>query len=244
MCGRYAITLPPEAMRDVFGYVEQPNFPPRFNVAPTQPVPIVRKDDDGQRHFVLVRWGLVPSWAREVGAKPLINARGETVAEKPSFRNSFRRRRCLVPADAFYEWQARKDGPKQPYLIRRPDRAPFAFAGVWEHWQTPEGSELESCAIVTTGANATLKPIHHRMPVILDEADWETWLDTSETRTKEAAALMQPAPDDLLETVPVSTRVNSVANDDADLQVQVAAETESPKRERKATKDSGQMSLL
>lgn len=217
MCGRYAITLPPEAMRAVFGFIEQPNFPPRFNVAPTQPVPVVRADEAGRRHFALVRWGLVPAWAKEVGAKPLINARAETVAEKPSFRSAFRRRRCLVPADGFYEWQAQAKGPKQPYFIRRRDGAPMAFAGIWEHWQTPEGSELESCAIVTTVANATLEPIHHRMPVILGEAAWDVWLDPDEARAPDAQAVLGPAPDDLLEAVPVSTRVNAVSNDDAGL---------------------------
>ena len=217
MCGRYAVTLPPEAMRRIFGFVEQPNFPPRFNVAPTQPVPIVRRGADGLRHFALVRWGLVPAWAREVGQKPLINARAETIADKPSFRSAFRRRRCLVPADGFYEWQTRATGRKQPFFIRRRDGRPMAFAGIWEHWQTPEGSELESCAIVTTDANAALRPIHARMPAILEEAAWEVWLDPDERRAPDALATLAPAPDTLLEAIPVSTRVNAVANDDAGL---------------------------
>ncbi len=218
MCGRYAITTPPDAMRDLFGYPELPNFPPRWNIAPTQPVPIVRSRGQGIRQFALVRWGLVPDWAREVGPKPLFNARGETVAEKPAFRSAFKRRRCLVPADGFYEWKADAVQPKQPYLIRRCDRSPMAFAGIWEHWQSAEGSELESCSIITTCANATLAPLHSRMPVVLDQADWETWLDTSETLTGNAQDLLVPAPDDLLDAVPVSRRVNSVANDDATLQ--------------------------
>lgn len=253
MCGRYAITLPPDAMRDLFGYPEQPNFPPRYNVAPTQPVPIIRKEQDGQQHFQLVRWGLVPDWAKEVGTKPLFNARGETVAEKPAFRSAFRRRRCLIPADGFYEWKTSPPYARQPYLIRRNDHAPLAFAGIWEHWQSPDGSELESCSIITTEANATLAPIHHRMPVILEEGAWETWLDTTETLTREAQALIAPSPDDMLEAVPVSRRVNAVANDDEALMAEVAP-AEEPKREKKTPpkssgpkskdKDDGQMSLL
>lgn len=245
MCGRYAITTPPEAMRRIFGYVEQPNFPPRYNVAPTQPVPVVRRWPDDARHFALLRWGLVPSWAREVGTRPLINARGETVAEKPAFRAAFRRRRCLLPADGFYEWQARPHGspqgnpqgnkarergrtPKQPWFIRRRDGAPMAFAGIWEHWQDPEGSELESCAIITTAANATLAPIHHRMPVIVPETGWDLWLDPDERTAERARALIAPAPDDLLEAWPVSTRVNSVANDDPDLIRPIGPSTPAP----------------
>jgi len=227
MCGRYAITTPPDAMRDLFGYPELPNFPPRWNIAPTQPVPIIRSGGQGTRQFALVRWGLVPDWAREVGSKPLFNARGETVAEKPTFRSAFKRRRCLVPADGFYEWKADAASPKQPYLIRRRDRSPMAFAGIWEHWQSAEGSELESCSIVTTRANATLAPLHSRMPVVLDEADWDTWLDTSETLARNALDLLVPAPDDLLDAVPVSRRVNSVANDDASVQEEVDPQQDS-----------------
>lgn len=232
-------------MAELFGFSEQPNFPPRWNIAPTQPVPIVRKGADGQRHFVLVRWGLVPDWAREVGPKPLFNARGETVAEKPAFRSAFKRRRCLMPADGFYEWEPGRDQPKQPYLIRRRDRAPMAFAGIWEHWQSPEGSELESCSIITTQANAALAPVHHRMPVILDQADWETWIDTSETLCKDALKLLVPSADDLLDVVPVSTRVNAVANDDATLQdeVEPAREQEEAKEELDKRPDD-QMTLF
>lgn len=246
MCGRYAITLPPDAMRDLFGYPEQPNFPPRYNIAPTQPIPIIRREHDGRRHFRLVRWGLVPDWAKEVGTKPLFNARAETVAEKPAFKMAFKRRRCLVPADGFYEWKVTPPVARQPYHIRRRDLAPMAFAGIWEHWQSPDGAELESCSIITTQANATLAPIHHRMPVILDEADWETWIDTTETLTREAQTLLSPSPDDFLEARPVSRRVNAVANDDADLQAEVAP-AEEPKREKKTKpkkKQDGQVSLF
>ena len=238
MCGRYALTLPPDAMRAVFGYVEHPNFPPRFNIAPTQPVPIIREGADGQRHFVLVRWGLVPDWAQEVGTKPLFNARGETVAQKPSFRSAFKRRRCLVPADGFYEWKAQATGTRQPHLIRRRDRGVMAFAGIWEHWQSAEGSELESC----TEANAALADLHHRMPVILNESSWDTWLDTTETRTADALSLIAPAADDLLEVQPVSRRANAVANDDAGIQEPVSADDDEADAE--PAKTAAQMSLF
>jgi len=214
----------------MFGYVETPNFPPRYNVAPTQPVPIVRAEKDGKRHFRLVRWGLVPDWAKEVGAKPLFNARSETITDKPAFRAAFRRRRCLVPADGFYEWQPARDADKQPYLIRRCDRQPMALAGIWEHWQAPDGSELESCSIVTTAANATLSRLHHRMPVIIDQSNWEVWLDTSGRLTRDAIGLLVPPSDDLLDVTPVSKRVNSVANDDQALLEPVSLSPDAPKK--------------
>lgn len=241
MCGRYTITSPPEAMRDLFAFAEQPNFPARYNVAPTQPVPIVRLEG-GRRHFVLVRWGLIPSWSKEEPRTLLINARAETIAEKPSFRGAFRHRRCLMPADGFYEWKAMPRGPKQPFYIRRRDRKPFAFAAIWDNWMTADGSEIESCAIVTTEANATLAPIHARMPVILDEKDWDRWLDP-ETPLKELRALMKPAPDDLLEAIPVAPAVNRVVNDNAGLVVEVSEATaveatpEHPKKKPKPTDD-------
>ncbi|MEQ8747131.1 SOS response-associated peptidase [Pyruvatibacter sp.] len=242
MCGRYALTLPPDAMRAVFGYAEQPNFPPRFNIAPTQPVPIIRQDADGQRHFVLVRWGLVPDWAKEVGTKPLFNARGETVSEKPSFRSAFKRRRCLVPADGFYEWKAQATGFRQPHLIRRRDRGVMAFAGIWEHWHSAEGSELESCSIITTTANTTLMTLHHRMPVILEAGSWDTWLDTTETRTADALSLITPAADNLLDVVPVSRRANAVANDDAG--IQEPADTDDFEDKTSPAQANPQMSLF
>src|SRR3990167_5694687 len=170
MCGRFSITTPPDAMRALFGYLDEPDFPPRYNIAPSQPVPIMVREQ-GKRRFLLVRWGLVPSWAKEMPQSLLINARAETIAEKPSFRGAFRHHRALMPADGFYEWQAVGKGPKQPYFIRRRDRKPFAMAAVWDIWMPSGGSELDSCAIVTTEANETLRPVHHRMPVILDEKD-------------------------------------------------------------------------
>ena len=242
MCGRYTITSAPEAIRDLFDYLEQPNFPPRYNIAPTQPVPVIRFEN-GARHFVLVRWGLVPSWAKEVASsKPLINARSETIYEKPSFRSAVRRRRCLFPADGFYEWR-RTEACKQPFLIRRADSRPFAMAGIWEHWIGKDGSELESAAIITTGANATLRPIHHRMPVIVGESDFDRWLTTHESDAAELEPLLAPAPDDLLEAVAISDRVNRVANDDADV-LRPAAEIEAEPAKTEPVPEDPQMKLL
>lgn len=216
-------------MRALFGFIETPDFPPRYNIAPSQPVPIITGPLDGEekgaRHFLLVRWGLVPSWAKEMPQSILINARAETIAEKPSFRGAFRHRRALMPVSGFYEWQAKGAGPKQPWFIRRKDGAPFAMAAVWDQWMDSQGNELDSCAIVTTEANETLKPIHHRMPVILDEKDWALWLDPAATE-KELLALLRPARDDLLEVDPISTRINRVANDDPSLQERAWAEAE------------------
>ena len=153
-------------MRALFRYLEQPNFPPRYNVAPTQPIPIVRLQE-GARHFALVRWGLLPSWVKDPkNFALLINARGESVTEKPAFRNAMKRRRCLIPADGFYEWKP-AGRRKQPYYIRAKSGAPFAFAGLWETWTGPNGEEVDTATIVTTRANRMLSSIHDRMPVIV-----------------------------------------------------------------------------
>lgn len=214
MCARYVLSLPPEAMRRLFGYVERPNFPPRYNIAPTQPIAVVHADLDGTRHFLLVRWGLIPAWTRDAATPSLlINARAETAAQKPSFRGAMRHRRCLVPADGFYEWR-QAGAASQPYLVRRRDGAPFAMAGLWESWMGAEGSEIDTGAILTTAANRLMAKIHPRMPVILAPEDWERWLDCGARRPADVAELMRPAADDLLEAVPVSTRVNAVVHDD------------------------------
>ena len=214
MCGRYSLTSPLEAVRALFGFPEQPNLPTRYNIAPTQDVASVRLGSDGARHFAWLRWGLIPFWARDpaIGNK-MINARCESLAEKPAFRAAFKRRRCLIVADGFYEWKKLPDG-KQPYRILRKDGQAFGFAGLWESWN-PRGGEvtIESCTIITTTANAVLTPIHHRMPVILDPDDFELWLDPA-TPAAELSTLLRPAPESLLTQVAVSRRVNNVANDD------------------------------
>jgi len=220
MCGRYTVIASPEAIRALFGYEEQPNFPPRYNVAPTQPIAIVRLID-GKRHFALVRWGLLPSWVKDPKAFTLlINARGEAAAEKPAFRAAMKRRRCLIPADGFYEWKP-IGARKQPYYVHAKSGAPIAFAGLWETWTGPNGEELETAAIVTTMANRTLAPIHDRMPVIVAPEQFDLWLDNANVEPVAAAALIKPAPDDLLEVIPVSTDVNRPANDNPKLVEQV-----------------------
>ena len=216
MCGRYVITSPPAAIRALFGYPEQPNFPPRYNVAPTQPIPIVRLDE-GSRHFALMRWGLIPAWVKDPKTfSLLINARAESVLDKPAFRNAMRRRRCLIPADGFYEWRE-AGGRKQAYFVRRRDGAPFAFAGLYETWTGPNGEELDTAAIVTTNANRTLSVIHDRMPVILPDQALDLWLDCAKVDARTAEALLVPARDDALEAYQVSPAVNRVANDTAAL---------------------------
>jgi putative SOS response-associated peptidase YedK len=216
MCGRYVITSAPEAIRALFRYLEKPDFPPRYNVAPTQPVPIIRIEG-GVRRFALVRWGLIPSWVKDPRSLSLlINARGETVNEKPAFQNAMRRRRCLFPADGFYEWKA--DGARRrPYFVRPREGGPIAFAGLWETWSGPNGEEVETACIVTTRANRILAPIHDRMPVVIAPDGFDLWLDTARVDAVTAAALIVPAPDDLFETYEISTAVNRTANDSAAL---------------------------
>jgi putative SOS response-associated peptidase YedK len=193
MCGRFALTLPPEAARKYFGYLEQPNFPPRFDIRPTDPVAVVTLSQ-GARHFMLMRWGFIPGFVKDEKEFPLlINARSETVFEKASFRNAIKRRRCLFVADAFYEWMKldEKGRKKQPYRIFRPSGEPLAMAGIHETWSSRDGSEIDTCAILTTSANATLSAIHDRMPVILDPADFDAWL-APETEQDRVQRLMRP----------------------------------------------------
>ena len=228
MCGRYVIISTPEAVRALFGYGEQPNFPPRYNVAPTQPIPIVRLHD-GKRSFALMRWGLLPSWVKDPKTFPLlINARGESVLDKPAFRNAMRRRRCLIPTDGFYEWQP--GPPKRPYFVRAKRGAdgtapPLAFAGLYETWTGPNGEEVDTAAIITTTANRTLAAIHERMPVFVQPEAFDLWLDCANVEAEVAAALIAPAGEALLEVYEVSTAVNRVANDSA---VLIASATSAP----------------
>jgi len=214
MCGRYSITTPLEAMRQLFHFDGSPNLAPRYNVAPTQSVPVVRRKNGG-RELVLLRWGLIPSWAKDarIGAS-LINARGETVQSKPAFRSAFAKRRCLVLADSFYEWQKRGSA-KQPWRIMLADGAPFGFAGLWESWHSTDGDILQTCSIITTEANDLTRPIHERMPVILDAADHARWLDPT-TLLPELALLLKPYPAAGMQAYPITTRINAVKNDDAD----------------------------
>ena len=191
MCGLYSLTKSPAETRAWFRYAEEAEFPPRAHVAPGQPIGVVRIEN-GERRFALVRWGFIPSWVKEVKpGKPLINARGETVLEKPSFRNAMRRRRCLVPADGYYEWSG-PEGRKVPFYVQRKDKGLFALAGLWEHWMGPDGSELETATLMTISPNAELSVIHDRMPVIIAPEDYETWLTGA---AEDAAKLIRTAPD-------------------------------------------------
>ena len=246
MCGRYVIFSAPEAIRALFRYGEQPNIPPRYNIAPTQPIPIVRLVD-GKQSFALMRWGLLPSWVEDPKTFPLlINARGESVLDKPAFRNAMRRRRCLIPTDGFYEWQTgAASGPKQPYFVRAKRSEggaapPLAFAGLWETWTGPNGEELDTAAIVTTDANRILSTIYPRMPAFIAPADFDRWLDCDAVPAEEAAALIKPADDAQLEVYPISPAVNRVAKDSealiAPLSAQTAAERVAPQQPPKPSK--------
>ena len=220
MCGRYTLRTPADRLAEAFGGVPADYPEVRYNIAPSQSVAAVRAGSDGNaRQVVALRWGLIPSWAKDpaIGHR-MINARAESLADKPSFRAAFRRRRCLVPADGFYEWQKR-NGTKQPFYIARADGAPFAFAGLWERWDgggegLAEAPPLESCTIVTTDANERVAPVHDRMPVILAPSDYALWLDPRVDDLPILEALLRPCPADDLFVWPVSTHVNSPAHDD------------------------------
>ena len=228
MCGRFALTLPPDALRKLFGYEEQPNFPARFNIAPTQPIAIVRAtrgDTKPARHLALARWAFMPGFVKDPkGFSLVFNARSEGLREKASFRNALHRRRCLVPADAFYEWHRTGTGRtarSQAYLCRRADGATMGLAGLWETWMGPNGEEVDTACIVTTGANGVSAAIHPRLPVVVEERDFARWLDPDEWATDAAATLLRPPENDILTFVPVSEAVNKVDNDDARVQVPV-----------------------
>jgi len=215
MCGRYSQSAPLEKLSARFGF-GPPAFPlkPRYNIAPTQEAPVIVSEDGAPRSLELFRWGLIPSWAKDpaVGNR-MINARAETLSEKPSFRRPFQRTRCLVLADGFYEWKALPGrAGKTPYRIAEVSEEPFAMAGLWERWKAPDGRETRSFAIVTTRANSSLAPIHDRMPVVLDRAGEGAWLDPK-AGPSDLKALLDPCPEGRLRVYPVSTAVNSPKND-------------------------------
>ena|SRR5215211_4708442 len=213
MCGRYTLRTPVEKLAKEFGLEDSSvDLPPNYNVAPTQGVAAVLAEN-GHRRLEVLRWGLIPPWADDpqIGSR-MINARAETAHEKPSFRRAFRERRCLIPADGFYEWK-RTNGTKQPYYIHMKEGRPFAFAGLWESWREEGGPEVRSCAILTTRPNALASEIHDRMPVILPAGSREAWLDP-EAEKEELLALLEPYPEDEMETYPVSRYVNSPQNND------------------------------
>lgn len=210
MCGRFTLSSPPSVLARLFLLDETPKLSPRFNIAPTQAVAVIRwSEETRSRRLAMHQWGLIPSWAKDpaVGAK-MINARSETVAERPAFRSAFRRRRCLVPADGFYEW-VRAGNRKQPYHIRMRDGRPFAFAGIWERWKGAGDSTLHTCALLTTVPNELLKPLHHRMPVILPEQVHAQWLDPANQDEAALRNLLQPYPAAGMIAYPVDRRVNN-----------------------------------
>jgi putative SOS response-associated peptidase YedK len=212
MCGRFSLHTLPETIAQHFQVPEVPFIERHYNIAPTQDIPVVRAAGEG-REMVPLRWGLVPFWSREPKTGySMINARAETVAAKPAYRAAFRRRRCLIPADGFYEWRAGEDR-KQPYHIRMKHGDVFAFAGLWEHWEG-NGRTVESCTIIVTAANELIRPIHDRMPVILDPANYGQWLDPDMQKPESLMPLLRPFPAGHMIAYPVSRRVNSPRNDD------------------------------
>jgi putative SOS response-associated peptidase YedK len=253
MCGRFVITSPPAALRQIFGYFEQPNFPPRHNIAPTQPIPVVIFEN-GIRHFRLMRWGLLPAWVKDVrNFALLINARAETVMEKPAFKNAMKRRRCLIPADGYYEWQA-SEKRKRPHFICRRDGGPIGLAGLAETWIGPNGEELDTVAIVTAPASPDLAVLHQRVPVTIAPDDFERWLDCGAHDAETALALLKAPGEGEFVWHEISARVNRVANDDAQLILPITAEQRAaeepksikaaPRKAMPVTSDDGQGSLF
>jgi putative SOS response-associated peptidase YedK len=207
MCGRFTLPMPWSELVKLYRVHDRPNLKPRYNIAPTQDILAVRLDQDGQQEAVQLRWGLLPFWAKEEKISySTINARAETVAKKPAFRDPFKKRRCLIPADGYYEWKKLKDGSKQPYRITLKPEQPFSFAGLWEHWEK-EDKVVESCTIIVTDANELTKDIHGRMPVILDPEDYDRWLDGSDGQN-----LLRPYPSEKMLRYPVSRAVGNVKN--------------------------------
>jgi putative SOS response-associated peptidase YedK len=218
MCSRYSLTSPPEAVRAYFGYCDTPNFPARYNVAPTQTVAVVARDREGVRRFRPMRWGLLPPFVKDPKKFPtLINARSEEVLDKPSFRHAMRYRRCLVPADGFYEWTGPK-GKRRPFLLRPRAGGLIAFAGLYERWRDGEGGEIDTVAILTCPANAIIAPLHDRMPVVLAPEHFAAWLDVKATPADQAARLLQPAADDLFEAIELHPKINDSKRDEPGIQ--------------------------
>jgi putative SOS response-associated peptidase YedK len=214
MCGRFKLEAKPGRLADHFDLDDVPEFPPRYNIAPTQPVLAVVQDrKEPKRRLREIRWGLVPSWATDLSiGNSLINARAESILEKPAFKESFRKRRCLIPADGFYEWK-RKGGAKQPYNFGKKDDGLFAFAGVWDRWKSPEGKWIESCSILTTDANTLLREVHDRMPVIVAPEQYDLWLDPGVEDSPDLKQIMQPYDAREMRGYPVSKTVNDPKNE-------------------------------
>lgn len=226
MCGRFTLAVPAEALARQFELPEVPVLEPHYNIAPTQAVAVVRLElDREERLLELMRWGLIPRWAKDEGiGDKLINARAETVAEKPAFRDAFQKRRCLVVADGFYEWQKLPGrSRKQPFYFQLDGGEAFAFAGLWERWKNPAGDMLHSCTLITTEANDLVRSVHPRMPVILAPADYALWLDPAVAQPGRLQSLLRPYPAERMAAYPVGLQVNSPGNDGAECIVPLAA---------------------
>jgi len=217
MCSRFTLISKPELVASCFGLAEIDDFPPRYNIAPTQPVGIIRMGYHHQHEFALVRWGLIPDWVKEPGEfTTLINARAETLTQKPSFRSAFKYRRCLFPVNGFYEWSGRQ-GTRQPHYIAPEDEVPFAVAGLWENWMGVDGSEMESAVIITTKANTALSGLHPRMPVVIEAQDRQRWLNCSSGKVDDVVDMLRPAPNSFFKLRKVSTLVNNPQNGGSEL---------------------------
>ena len=217
MCGRFTLQISPELLAGIFGLTEIPVFPARYNIAPSQQVALIRQIGDGHNRLDYLQWGLIPSWAKDENTgNMLINARSETVAEKPAFRHAVKYRRCLIPASGFYEW--RQEGKlKIPLHVRLKDGSPMVFAGLWESWKSPKDGVIESCTILTTSSNKLIAPLHDRMPVVLHQQEFNAWLDREMNDPENLRRFYQPYPAELMEMYPVSNLVNSPITDSPEL---------------------------
>jgi putative SOS response-associated peptidase YedK len=214
MCGRYRLSRRKQIVEEYFDAGTGDDWAPRYNIAPTQSVPVIRQNPkEPRREMSLMRWGLIPSWTKGISGPPMINARSETAATMPAFRDPMKLRRCLVPADGFYEWQ-KKGNAKQPFCFEVNDGELFAFAGIWDRWKDPSGQWIKSCSILTTTPNTVTSAVHDRMPVILDRDSYDLWLDPGIQNVAAISELLKPYDARLMRCFPVSTRINHVANDD------------------------------
>lgn len=225
MCGRYTLSKLEQILRQFPSITElPPDLAPRFNIAPTQPIPVIANNHPDR--LEMFHWGLVPSWAKDISiGNKMINARAETLADKPAFRTALKRRRCLIPADGFYEWRKNPDKTKTPMYVRVAGGRPFAFAGLWDVWHSPDGSQLPSCTIITTAPNRLMASVHDRMPLILPPESYGRWLASGEQDVADLADLLSPFPADQMDMYPVARTVNSPRNDEPGCIAPVASET-------------------
>lgn len=248
MCGRFALTATPEVVKQWLDLLEIEAFPPRYNIAPTQPILIAKLDETGNRKAALVRWGLVPGWVKDpADFTLLINARAETAAEKPSFRAAMRHRRILIPASGFYEWHRPKDGKKQAWWIKPAEKELTFFGGLMETWSSADGSEIDTACILTTQSNAGIGNIHHRMPVVIEPDRFDVWLDCKNNDPKAIKPMLEPVSDHYFEAIPISDKVNKVSNATVDIQAPFKPEPqEKPRSSRPEDKDrdGGQLDLF